>query len=499
MKCAALEIILDEEIVLSARNATTGNHECLDYIPGSALLGAVASTLYARLAREQAFQIFHAGKVRFGDGLPLTEDGEPSWPAPLSWHTDKHDRNGAGIEAVANLAVAGADNGLLQPQQVRNWWVTETGRRTEVRKHFRMKTAIDATTGRAATGQLFGYSSLQAGQRFLARIDADDEVPDATWQAILAAAMAGIRLGRSRTAQYGRVTVREHAGADIHPAAVQADGQRLLLWLLSDLAVRDAAGMPTLAPTGAALGFPEYDVDDSRTFVRTRRYSPYNATRRGYDAERQVLQAGSVIALVLREGSAAPAAATLAARVSAGLGLHRTEGLGRVALDPRLLATATPVPAPAPVILFPPAAQHVEPTPDTALLHFLRQRRDLAKQAVTVPERVHKQLAKLREFEQTSRNYMGIDPAVPHGPSASQWNRVADLAADASDREVLREKLFGDNGACPAGRDAWDIRTPRGDLRQLLESMLPAANQQHLIPAFAQLAREMAREKQEKR
>jgi len=165
---------------------------------------------------------------------------------------------------------------------------------------------------------------LQRGQRFIAQIEADADFDPALFARITQVLQGQLFLGRSRSAEYGRVRVehrtREHAE---QPGPV--NGFMLTLWLLSDLAPCNAHGQPTLELDVAGLGLPAGSrIDLAKTFTRTRRYSPWNAKRHGFDTERQVLMAGGVIYIELPEGTDTPA---LAAQLSRGIGLHREGGL----------------------------------------------------------------------------------------------------------------------------------------------------------------------------
>ena len=59
-----------ERAAFSARAATEGDHQTLNYIPGAALLGWAAARLYDDM--EDPFCVFHSGAVRFSNALPLT-------------------------------------------------------------------------------------------------------------------------------------------------------------------------------------------------------------------------------------------------------------------------------------------------------------------------------------------------------------------------------------------------------------------------------------------
>ena len=67
MNTQHFNIQLKQPLIVSQQAATAGQHQSLDYIPGSAILGMVASQLYAQLTPEEALQVFHSGAVRFSD------------------------------------------------------------------------------------------------------------------------------------------------------------------------------------------------------------------------------------------------------------------------------------------------------------------------------------------------------------------------------------------------------------------------------------------------
>ncbi|MDN3686067.1 hypothetical protein QW180_30930 [Vibrio sinaloensis] len=76
-----------DALVLSQNNASTGAHQTLDYIPGSAVLGALAGIDYPN-DEELAWSLFHSGEVVFSNCYPII-DGQPGLPTPFSWHYKK--------------------------------------------------------------------------------------------------------------------------------------------------------------------------------------------------------------------------------------------------------------------------------------------------------------------------------------------------------------------------------------------------------------------------
>ncbi|MFA5229810.1 MAG: hypothetical protein WC446_08705, partial [Candidatus Paceibacterota bacterium] len=77
------------DIVISAQTATEGEHRSLNFIPGSNFLGILASELYNNTENEtQNYDIFHSGKVRFGDAHILYNN-QRSFQVPFSWFYPK--------------------------------------------------------------------------------------------------------------------------------------------------------------------------------------------------------------------------------------------------------------------------------------------------------------------------------------------------------------------------------------------------------------------------
>lgn len=462
MKYAVFEIVLEQPVVISRQAASAGAHQSLDYIPGGTLLGLAASRLYAELAPEQAWTLFHSGQVRFGDGLPRHESGETGWPLPISLHhykgEDPAENDVLQADRLFDPALFGVER-ERQPVQLRGGYTTASGRRLRPDNVQVLKTAIDRATGIAAESQLFGYSALAAGQRFRFELRADADVAAEPWQQLCECLQGTARLGRSRSAQFGRVSIRALEGAP-PPAPPECGGGELTLWLLSDLLLSEH-GQPCQVPHAHLLGLPAGSRWlAERSFLRGRRYSSYNAYRRRYDSERQVIERGSVLRYALPR----PLSAEERSALQDGLGLMVECGLGAAAVNPALLAGERPRFG-APLQARPPAAEAVQATGDgPALLDLLRARRDRRIGDVE-PERIARELfdglcARVRE----ARAYHGAAPGValdPAPPSRSQWGQIKQLASDCRDNpaELLRCLTDADTGLI-RGRSGWQLRFP---------------------------------------
>lgn len=435
MKQVELRLTLEDNIIFTADAATEGGHVCLDYMPGSALHGAVASQFYANpeLDQRTRYTLLHSGRVRFGDALPCIDE-HIGWPMPLCWHypkTGAFQRDGMLIrEQISNFQWQKELSNEAQPKQMRNGYVSACGRYLEPAHEYALRTAIDADTGSAREAQLFGYDALRAGQVFCASLQWDEDIPGI--ESLLRECIGSeLLLGRSRCAEFGRVRVQWQEASSV-PTPLANEPGRLTLWLLSDLALSDEMGLPTLTPAPKHFGLDMGEIDWERSFLRTRRYAPYNAYRAVRDEDRTVITRGSVIHFT---GVADEAIARIAPHDTACFGLYREQGLGRVWFNPPLLNTEHPTFSP--YIAHP--AQAI-PRPAHPLLDWLEHQ--------GVPPRVMTEEAKekfandLRNNIETARNLMGLAPDIPCGPSASQWGAVYSRAIACPADTVIHTWLF---------------------------------------------------------
>lgn len=466
MPQASFDVVLEQPLVLSLQSASAGAHQCLDHVPGSVLLGLAASRLYAEMNATDAWTLFHSGRVRFGDALPIGPQGQATYPLPLCWHTYKGEpyRVSGMLQPTAlfDPALNSADS-MRQPVQVRSGYCALDGSFVEPARLQTLKTAIDPNTGMAAESQLFGYEALAPDQRFRFELHADPDVPAALWQSLLDTLAGTARLGRSRSAQFGRVSIVRNAPDQPDDNQLQSGttSTELTLWLLSDL-VLEHDGQPCLTPHPALLALPPQSrwlVE--RSFLRSRRFSPYNAYRRQYDAERQVISRGSVLRFIVPGLLDAATVESL----QSGLGLHIESGLGRAWVNPPLLANARPAFVPAVVTKadkgsMQKSASDALAQPNTPLIAILHQR-----QQRRIGDKAHEQVAR-RLFEglchrvSEARRFLALPAgtAPESVPGRSQWGRLKQLASDYRGRsDALWDVLtHPDNGVLRA-RSGWEL------------------------------------------
>lgn len=433
-----LKLTLKDDMVLSETSATAGVHGSLDYIPGANLLGAMAAQTYSNLSKtDQAWSIFHSAKVRFGNALPLAnpENLESvGFPMPLCIHTEK-----SNDKAFQNLIwVNDGDNAGTQMKQKRGGYLTANAQTFAPKMHYSMRTAIDAQTGTAAESQLFGYQALRAGQSFISTIQCDEANDFEQVKAFFQSAKT-LRLGRSRSAQYGRVNVSvvkaDAADKSFAHHSWQLKDNLLVIWLASDCIVNDEFGHPTLNPSGQDVGLSSGKLLLDKSFIRTRQVSAFNATRKHYDMTRQAIVKGSV--LVFEQCSLTQSDHQ---KLTQGIGIGIEQGFGQVvphALVPSILFEQKP----ALTTMEPITAQTSVQTPKSVLAQNLQNLLKEDDQLKTARQAANSAFKILLEHYASGRNFTGTPVGVAFGPSNTQWGAIREVAQNlrnAKSAELLK-------------------------------------------------------------
>lgn len=502
MRHLALRITLLDAVVLSEREATGGGHRTLRYLPGSVLLGAAAGRLYRRLSAEDAFLAFHSGRMRFLSGLPSVNGHDPAWPVPICLHRDKLEKGSEVFNACIDLP---KDNRQLVAE--REGFIAlngnNSGTHVKPQTFSVTKTAIDASRGSAAESQLFTYECLAPGQVFIAGVEVDPEVPSALFEQVIAALTGEVRIGRSRSAEFGRVVIEriEASKTDVDVSSTPTDEGAV--WLLSDLAVLDAWGQPTVQPSAADLSLPGR-IDWSRSFVRTRRYAPWNAHRGGFDAERLLLQAGSVLWITEAKGRLLSGQRSVGRYTEAGLGrvwvappmlresrldLDEFKGMPKTSAKKHDIQATTPKAA----------------TTTTPLLSWFTSRSTRTGSAATQDASIDALVSTIEALYGHVIDELAPADGVLVGPSSSQWRDVARLAETVEGKDpttrgsALMDELFGANSKLikrPGWRDPyWDSKTKnRLQFHEGVKAALVQAKLGDALPAvISLLARRMSK------
>jgi hypothetical protein len=223
-----------------------------------------------------------------------------------------------------------------QSKQLREGFFSLEGSYFKPETAFRLKTAVNRDAGgRAANEKLFGYESLKAGSLWYFSVDFDD---DNIKNKIKDALEKSTRIGKSRSAEYGKVKITPIIYEPKDDFSVTSEF--LVIYCLSDLALRDKNGMPTLTPDSYHFNLEgKVDFVLEKSFIRTRTYSPYNNHRKANDLERQVICRGSVITFKITTEINFD---ELKNQLTGGIGDYRYDGLGKVMINPSFLKKDKP-------------------------------------------------------------------------------------------------------------------------------------------------------------
>jgi CRISPR-associated protein Csx10 len=350
---------LDEPLLIAERAPAGNQFDARPVIPGSVILGALASQAaeHCDLADPNHYHnfvaLFRRGGVLFPTLYPAHEYSNnlyPAIPAPLGMLTCsvvpfEGDDAGHGTYIAKDVQECRHCSNRLEP--VAGFVVLKRGNPYTLRvsRSSELHIQVDEETGRVKTGQLYGYTVLDAGQYFVGELLCTDED---TWTRLKE--MTGIteetpltwRLGKARRRGYGQVTVWLGRCDSAYPTWIQIPlekrvtdpGRPISLTLLTDTIIADPWGRQVVGFTKewleSVLGLGPVQIQDA--YARTRSVDSFNATLGLPRWRDTVLMAGSVVWFQLQ----APPKdwpARMQKLETEGIGLRRNEGYGRVAFN----------------------------------------------------------------------------------------------------------------------------------------------------------------------
>ncbi|MEZ8613790.1 hypothetical protein AB4559_19935 [Vibrio sp. 10N.222.51.C8] len=424
-----------QPIIVSQNSATTMNHLGLDYIPGSAILGTVASTLYQQVSDAQSWALFHSGEVKYSACYPVC-NGELCLPTPASWHYQKMETPVSDgkydTSKITNHASRLFERKAVQYKQCRNGYLGSQGHLGEVRKGNVTKTALQRTTGAVKEGSLFSYVYIEAGQTFSGWVECGTE----QYYALVKQHLLGTkRVGRSRSAEFGRVDIAEIKAPVQSPPSHKAshNSQQLVLWCLSDCQVFTQNGLPTYTPSLADLiEGANGQLNPERSFIRTHSVSRFNQARQGLDSEQLLIGKGSV--LVFEDVSITTN--QIEQLQQNGIGLNLQQGLGWVDVNPSWAER----PELNEDLLFSPIVVEsssnqsslvsvevvdVEKTEvTTPLTRWAKTKLDQTTQGHSCRRQANELIREILQVYSRCRSYNHVKASCAIGPSRTQWGRV---------------------------------------------------------------------------
>lgn len=423
-----------DPVITTDTPATLGSFGALPYIPGAMLHGLLVSRAYGKgWTNDQVFDLFNSGKLIVEDALPLGEDGNIGFPVPFCLYRPK------ACPAIDDGVLHGETMDFSEPRgatvgyaQCRGFAISSTGREIPVRTGTTLRTEINPATQAAAERQLFELHFLEPRQRFVSRLRVPDEKSEAVSQLL---GDCGI-LGRSKSAEFGRVSFRLTESAWSVPEDNGGLAGDRYVWCLSDLWPEDAnRSGQYLRGSDGLFG----EMDWSGSFVRRRRYSAYNATWGCRTPEREVVVRGSVLKLT-------------GASVSPGLyrcGMATEQGLGLVwvsdtPLGARIRGSEEPISVAIPT------GETSEPRQghtDNTLVDWLLRRASKDQATTTRP-----QAEEVRRLYEMALGYNGHSC----GPGLSQWGRLRE-AAIKGDRDAIRDLFWHQQSQGTVADSDWNV------------------------------------------
>lgn len=336
--------------LLIASDRIGENGDSGGFIPGSFLLGALAARYLTVNGKDSAsnpsfVRLFLSGETIWCNLYPVpNEDSSEGYaPSPVSIRKYKNRDTFFDLSCV--------DNSEKEPHKgLGEVFLVQRGNKTYYAHSPRMtiqyhhRRAEDPAYGRALgpeadipgdrdKGTFFQFQSLERDQFFKGSIIGSLE--DLKTVSSLLPEDGILRLGKSRTAQYGRCRVSLSSPRPLgrEEDEVWEDGETLLFRLLSDTILLNENGHPEPNPRLLAkevahiLDVPEgVSVDETRIFVRKRLVGGYlgvwNLPRVQYPA----IAAGSVIAMMNDSGKSLD----MARLRRTGVGLRVVDGFGRL-------------------------------------------------------------------------------------------------------------------------------------------------------------------------
>jgi hypothetical protein len=430
----------------------------LSFLPGRALLGAVAAWLIAEGERDTA-SLLTSGRVSVSDGLPLPQapvklDSVEVLPAPLSLQSEKAKGSASEVPWWAQartltrrLDTWNSNEKLKRPED--DLFVFRAASNdpwTTLRPARRVRLRNGRPDPKQADASLFAIEQIVEETHFLAELrgSPEDMKQLAGKLAPLLKGLRWLRVGRAGAP----VEVMQHAWSS--DAAIANAPERALLTLTSDLLVRDEHLRWRTALDEAALrALLGDELQLGRSLQDSVMVHGFNGTSRLWRMPAVAIRRGSVFEL------SGAGVATLAQRAATGqwLGERSHEGFGRFRLDAVLPGVAGEQRANSEVA--PTVDAHEEAIAEDTRQWF-EQRKALAKAGGERKPSLSQWLDLAADLERSDRN--AIDSRLnPTTAGAKSWQH--------KDAKAILEKLKALPPAQRAPHARLFVRWLRADLR----------------------------------
>ena len=212
--------------------------------------------------RGSSFDIFHSGKVRFGDATLLHND-TPTYKMPLSYFFDKGKE-----DLFYNHHLIKDFKAFEQLKQKRKGYITENKEVVYIDYTYSQKSAYDKNKRKSRDGSMFGYSAMKKGLKWQFSIKVDNSITANDLELLKKTIIGQKRLGKSKSAQYGLVSIEEKG----EKISIE-EKSSLILYANSRLALIDEFGNPSY---DLKYICKNTNIDYEKCQIKTSTFTPYN-------------------------------------------------------------------------------------------------------------------------------------------------------------------------------------------------------------------------------
>jgi hypothetical protein len=466
MKIYQYKCTLLSDIIITSEAATEGYAPSLDYIPGSKFLGIVAGKLYDEDTTGKTLDLFHNGTVQYGDATLFYKNNHYLKP-PFSWFTEK----GESIheKVYVHHLLESKDKQLKQVRS--GYFSPESKGFVSIDQDYSLKSAQDAKTRRSKDGQMFGYHSLRAGTEWTF------EIRDA--KGVYAEELKGIiegihRIGRSRTAEYGLVEITFMKEVSDNKEEVYSD--ELVVYAKSNLCfVDEHSGAYTAIPSAKQLcGADGAKILWNKSQVRSRNYKTWNRKRWNKDADRLIIERGSVFVIELDKE-------VESIFYKNGIGNHKSEGFGQVLLNPDFLQSAKET------LAFKIIKEELNPYQKSVVATA-----GMDDKIYSALKGIYKREDFVGQIDKLVNNFKSEHQHTFQGISKSQWGALRNYGKHLSKREDFITMIFDkESGFLYRGQSENEWRNR--NRRTVLEESLKKLSDEQFFPFVIKLSNQMSK------
>ncbi len=349
--------------------------------------------------------MFHSGDIKFGDAH-LVVDGKISYKTPLSFHNLKTGKGSFNRLHLNDKEEANLRDDSKQLKQIRSGFINEELSYSSAEYSYSQKSSYDKEKRHSKDGGMFGYSALKSGTTWRFKVSYSDEIHISQVEENL---VGSKRLGKSKTAQYGNVTIST-IDSPQKLSSYKPTDDTTYLYVNSRIVLTNDDGEFVFEPTLQNLGLKSGVIDWKNSFIQTSTFTPYNYKRQTDEYTRLCINKGSVIAIKdLKENL----------DDSFHVGAFFSEGFGEVLVNPSFLKEKEPK-----------LSKWIKKTvplqdlqKDENLIAYLKAKKEDENSKFEVATHVQEVYEKLI------------------GPNKSQWGEIRSLASVAQNRDELLEKI----------------------------------------------------------